>query len=512
MATGRVGSLVEDSRMARAVFSLALTLLAVVTAAAALGQVAGDDAKAAALLAKHRAYVGWQFGDGTLRSMRITGDVTNEKGERTISFVSLSRGLLVHDTYTMIAHGNVTEDTGFTGSVFWSSDYNGFTTPVYGGYAKYLASSAVLGLEGTTELPATYRGETTIGGKPLAIVRVTLKSADAIDLYEDPATGAYVQAVVDPGGPYEKTLHIVAYAYAMPGKKMISAYRIGKDAALHTYRSFEPNAPVSDGDLHPPAASASWTFGAPAPTPISLHKNRIIIAATVNGVKGRFILDTGATAIVLDDQFAERARAPAVGGPGEASTFYGTVRTKTRRVATIAVGGSTLHNVFVDSEDFRAHDYRGLDREGYDGLMGYDLFAGAVVKLNVFNSTLTVLDPSTDLSDAPGIAFRVDLSRRIPAIPMTVNASVPVETILDTGNPGVAFLSYDLAHKHNLRLGSPVCGNIQTLQVGPITYSGQSVCLDNFGVDMLVGYDFLKHFDYVFDYPHGRLFLAPNKN
>jgi len=108
MATGRVGSLVEDSRMARAVFSLALTLLAVVTAAAALGQVAGDDAKAAALLAKHRAYVGWQFGDGTLRSMRITGDVTNEKGERTISFVSLSRGLLVHDTYTMIAHGNVT--------------------------------------------------------------------------------------------------------------------------------------------------------------------------------------------------------------------------------------------------------------------------------------------------------------------------------------------------------------------------------------------------------------------
>jgi len=504
--------IVEDWRIVRAVFSFFPALLAGAMLVAVSAQARNDDAQAAALLAKHRAYVGWEFGDGTLRSMRIAGDVTNEKGEKTITFVSLSRGLLVHDIYTMVTHGNVTEHTGFTGSIFWSSDYNGFTTPIYGGYAKYLASSAVLGLEGTTELPATYRGEQTIAGKGLAVVRVTLKNADAMDLYEDPATGAYVQAVVDPGGAYEKVLHVVAYAEPMPGKKMIAAYRIGNDSALHSYRSFEPNAPVSDAELHPPAPTASWSFGESKPVPISLHKNRILIEAAVNGVKGRFILDTGASAIVLDNQFAARAGAAVIGGPGEASTFYGKVRTQTRHVATIAVGGSTLHNVVVDSEDFRAHDYRGLDREGYDGLMGYDLFAGAVVKLNVYNSTLTVLDPETDLSDASGVAFRVDLSRRIPAIPMTVNTSVPVETILDTGNPGVAFLSFDLARKHDLRLGSPICGNIQTLQVGPITYSGQSVCLDNFGVDMLVGYDFLKHFDFVFDYPHGRLFLAPNKN
>lgn len=498
--------------MLRALFALVRVLFAMTLLAASPAQPPNDDTQAETLLAKHRAYVGWQFGDGTFKSMRILGDVTNEKGEPTNSFVSLSRGLLVHDTYTMLAHGNVTEHTGFTGSVFWSADSNGFTTPIYGGYAKYLASSAVLGLEGTTELPATYRGETTIGGKAIAIVRVTLKNADAIDLYEDPATGAYVQATVDPGGAYEKVLHIVAYAEAMPGKKMISAYRIGNDPELHTYRSFEPNAPVSDADLHPPAPAASWTFGDPKPVPLSLHRSRILIEATINGVKGRFILDTGATAIVLDDQFAQRAGASVIGGPGEASTFYGKVRTQTRRVATIAVGGSTLHNVFVDSEDFRAHDYRGLDGEGYDGLMGYDLFAGAIVKLDIYQATLTLLDPARDLADTSGVPFRVDLSRRIPIIPMTVNTAVPVETILDTGNPGVAFLSYDLARRYNLRLGSPICGNIQMLEVGPIKYSGQSVCLDNFGGDMLVGYDFLKHFDYVFDYPHGRLYLTPNKN
>ena len=508
----KIPSSVELSCMARVIILLLSTLVAGTMLVTASAQTANDDAQAAALLAKHRAFVGWELGDGTFKSMRVAGDVTNEKGERTISFVGVSRGLLVHDIYTMISRGNVVEHTGFTGSLFWSSDYNGFTTPIYGGYAKYLASSAVLNLEGTTELPAAYRGEATIEGKKLAVVRVTLKNADALDLYEDPATGAYAQAVIDPGGAYEKVIHIVGYTDALPGKKTIAAFRLGNDTALHTYRSFQPNAAVSDTELHPPAPTASWSFAEPKSVPISLHKNRILIEAMVNGVKGRFILDTGASAIVLDDQFAQRAGAPVIGGPGEASTFYGKVRTQTRRVATIAVGGSTLHDVFVDSEDFRAHDYRGLDREGYDGLMGYDLFAGAVVKLSVYDSSLTVLDPATDLSDATGVAFRVDLSRRIPAIPMTVNSSVPVETVLDTGNPGVAFLSYDLARKHDLRLGSPVCGNIQTLQIGPITYSGQSVCLDDFGVDMLVGYDFLKHFDFVFDYPHGRLFLAPNKN
>ncbi len=29
---------------------------------------------------------------------------------------------------------------------------------------------------------------------------------------------------------------------------------------------------------------------------------------------------------------------------------------------------------------------------------------------------------------------------------------------------------------------------------------------------MLLGFDFFKRFDFVFDYPHGRIFLTPNRN
>jgi hypothetical protein len=62
-------------------------------------------------------------------------------------------------------------------------------------------------------------------------------------------------------------------------------------------------------------------------------------------------------------------------------------------------------------------------------------------------------------------------------------------------------------------LGSVECGNIDTLQIGPITYAGQMACkLDSdlvSGRKMLIGLDFLRHFTVVFDYPRGRLFLQP---
>ena len=494
----------------------ALAVLLAVAAAlvTARAQAPTQDAASAALLAKHRAYVGWQFGDGTFRTMRITGDVTNEKGEKTESFVYLSSGLVYHNRYTMLQRDNITQHTGFTGNLFWASDINGFTTPVYGDYAKYLASFTVLLQEGTTELPASFVADKMVDGNTVAIVRVTLTNGDPIDLYVDRNSGAYVQATIDPDGPYETKIHILSYRDVTPGKKMMASYRFGDGKDVHTYETFEPNVSVSDQELHPPPPAASWTFAGQDAVSISLTHYRILVDAAVNGVKGRFILDTGADAIYLDDRYADRANAPLLKGNGEAGTMLGAVKTHVRRVDTFAVGGATLHNVLVYSHDFRESDYRGLDWQGYDGLIGYDLFAGAIVKLDVYVSRMTILDPSTDLSTLHGLPLLVDLSNGTPAIPMTLNKSIAVNATLDTGSPGVVFIKPDVAKKHKLPEWNRGCGNLESLSVGPITYAGQAVCVAYFPTasDMLLGFDFLKHFDYVFDYPHGRIFMTPNKN
>lgn len=497
--------------MRQIVGSLAIVLVAATALVTARAAAPSQDPPAAALLAKHRAYIGWQFGDGTFTTMRIAGDVADQKGERSEKFVMLSAGLVYHNTYTMLKRDNITQHTGFTGNLFWRSDLNGFTTPIYGDYAKYLASFTILQQEGTTELPATFVQNKTVDGKSVGVVRVTLTNGDPIDCYVDPQTGAFVQATIDPGGSYETTIHVVSYREVLPGKKMMSSYRIDNDTSLHIYAEFEPNASVTNDDLHPPAPTASWSFANHDPVPIALTYYRILVDATVNGIKGRFILDTGSDGIVLDDRLADRAKAPVLKGSGEASTMYGAVPTRIRSVAALTFGGATLKNVLVYSQDFYRDDARGLDWKGYDGLIGYDFFADAIVKLDVYASKMTILDPMTDLSGFRGLPLLVDLSLGIPAIPMVLDKSIAVNALLDTGNPGIVFFGPELVRKHHLRIWR--CGYIESLTIGPITYAGQSACEWGFaGNDMLLGYDFLKHFDYVFDYPHGRMFMTPNKN
>jgi hypothetical protein len=477
----------------------------------AVSQSSGDP-QALALLAKHKAFVGWQFGDGTFQTMRVTGNVTDEKGKQTQTFVLLSDGLLYNDGFTQLKRNGVTERDGFTGNLFWQSNYNGFTTPVYGDYAKFLASVTILRNEGTTELPATYRGTKTIDGKQTGIVRVTLKNGDPIDLYVDQDTGAYVQATVDPDGAYEETYHIRAYQDVLPGKKMVSSSTTGDDKSVTAFTRFEPNVAVTAQDLHPPAPLASWTFGDGTPFPFTMTHDRMLVDATINGVKGRFLLDTGADSIVLDDEFADRAHAEVLNNSDQAYMLTGEVKTRLRKVQTVTLGNSTLHDAVAFSQAFTASQYGYDPRDHFDGLIGFDLFAGAIVRLNVYDSTMAILDPNTDLSSEKGLPIIMDLSQGSPIVPMTLNGSTSVNAELDTGSPGLIFFGPELISKYHFKVFDG-CANIGTLSIGPIVYAGESACQYGLPANyMLIGFDFLRHFDFVFDYPHARMFIRPNKN
>jgi hypothetical protein len=464
------------------------------------------DAQAQQLLQKHRDYAGWQLGDGTFRTMRISGTVTNKKGDKIEDVSLISAGLAFHETRTKIDQDDITTHSGFTGSVFWQCYTSGFTTPLYGEGAKDLAAYTMLMQEGTSGLPGSFRGHKTVDGKDVGIVRVTMQNGDPIDLYVDPSTGAYVQAVIDPDGAYDTTYHIVSYADAAPGKKMIGSYRVDQSDNLHTNVKFEPNVSVTADDLHPPKPTATWSFSSDQPVPIRLTHDRILVDATVNGVKGTFILDTGSDAIRLDDKFADRAKVEVLKGTSNAESIYDTTKERVRSVTDFNFGNASLQNVLVYSQDFERFGYRGLDAQGYAGLIGSDFFDGAIVKLDIYNSKMTILDPGTDLSTLKALPLVADLSGGELTVPMTLDKSMTVNALLDTGNPGSILFAYDLVKKHE-----PF--NPQTLALGPIQYAVGSWAGCCFAANYaLLGYDFLKHFDYVFDYPHGRVYLMPNAN
>jgi len=483
------------------------------------------DASVAALLLKHRTFAGWQLGDGTFKTLLLTRRYVDSEGNATQVARERRAGLIYRTTTFLPNREAVTDDAGFTGNIFWTSSQNGFTTPLYGDLAKVRYSYNLLFNEGTSALSGESRGTETVDGKPYAKVHLDVPQADAIDIDVDPETGAYTRAAIDPGGRHEIVVHILSYAQVL-GKRMIGSYRIGDGpAGTYTYTDIQPNLAIADADLHPPAAQARWTFAGDKAFPIAttVKPSRVLVDATVNGVKGHFIIDSGASAIFLNERFAERAKVAKVADAGVAIGLYGAQRATVRRIATLEIGGNTLSNVLVEAQNFNSSNYWGLDDRDYDGLLGYDFFAGAMVTLDAVAKTMTIADPSLAIVDPQGLAVLVDTSNRIPSVPMTLNQTIAVNAMLDTGDPGMVVFGPDILYKYHLRMarrigtrvgaGSVECGNIETLQLGPISYGGAQACKVDSGVvsgrDVLVGLDFLQHFAIQFDYPHGRMFFQP---
>ncbi|MGA8663362.1 MAG: retropepsin-like aspartic protease [Candidatus Cybelea sp.] len=308
------------------------------------------------------------------------------------------------------------------------------------------------------------------------------------------------------------------------------SFRIDDQGGLFTYTKIEPNVDISGADLHPSTPTASWAFVNSKPFSIDLTPTRIIVRATVDGTKGTFILDTGASeGVILNKSFADKVGAKELNVHGKTLTLYEPTPIELRKVDTIEMGGNTLSNMIVEAVDFNNtfadKDYRGLDGKNYDGLIGYDLFAGAIVRMDLSAATMAIDDPASfDSSAERGLPLLVDIADGTPSVPMTLDGSIAVKAYFDSGDPDEVIFGPDLIFKYHLSMGTKVegaaggygsiaCGTLDKLTLGPIVYTGVDACERKTDVmsgrNILVGLDFLRHFNITFDYPHGRLFLQP---
>ena len=483
-----------------------------------------DDA--ADLLAKHKAFVGWQLGDDAVRTVRFEQTTSSKDGvSETAKIVRVG----VAYRATRVGKKGLVREDGFTGRIFWESNENGFTRRTIGRSQKYAIARDVLNMEATSTLTGTSQGTKAIDGVSYPVVRVNTPG-DSIDLYVDPQTGAYKRAVIDPDGDYETVLDILAYSDVLPGKKMISKYRVHDSNYTYDRSKFVLNGAVSDEDLHPPKQTAQWTFANAQPFAIKVTDKRIYVDAKVNGVPGRFILDTGADGIVLTDDFAGRAHVKQIAN-SFASGIGGTATTLVRKADTIEIGGNTLSNVVVTS--LNEH----FDTEAPDGLLGFDLLAGAIVNLNTDAQQMAFANPATTTVDkSAGVPTLVDLATGQPTVPMKLNGNIDVNATLDSGNTYYVLFSPDLISKHGLRMlidpseigylqshvamggvgGYEVdgCGHLDSLALGPIVYQGPPACSSGSfgGRDTLLGFDFVRNFNYIFDYPESTIVFIPHKS
>lgn len=477
---------------------------------------AADDAQS--LLVKNKAFAGWVFGDPSMNGLRLSGTF----GDREI--VDLRRGAIWRRTITDSKTG-ITYDIGFTGKRFWFTDPNGFTIPVSSDGVQYQVAYQVVMNQGIPLLKGTLHGSADVDGTHTDVVRVQPPGGAVIDAYIDPASGRLARAVIDPDG-YATKLDVLGYT-DLDGKKIIAQWHI---AGPKVIIDKVEHAKIDDGDFHPPAARATWTFGPVQPIPITVTKlfPRIVVRATVNGVQGNFILDSGAGRIAFNPDFAARAKVKNI-APTVSIGLTGERKGSIGRVDTIAVGGNVLHNVLVsDNVNVQSR------WDSYDGLLGYDFLAGAIVDIDVAKQQMTIFDPAKYAVSAPGPALFVDLATGTPTVPVTLNGRVKAHFTFDTGDPMAVVAAeqlYGPPHGVEMRFegyaqlggaggdaskGSRYasCGHITSIEIGTIKYGNVPACFGPydklFGKDRgIIGLDFLKQFDLTFDYPESALYLTP---
>jgi len=484
---------------------------------------AADDA--AALIARHRAFAGWYAGDGIVKTLREAGERTRD-GKIVGALTSLRYGVAYRDT--SVSAAGVHFDAGFTGSVSWTSNENGFTVRALGEVVRAIFDEDALFGETTATAaftPAVLRTQ-RVDGVDCTVLRLTSQVGFPLDVYVDPATDAYRRAVIDPGGKYEVSYDGLGYT-EVDGKHFLSAWHHADSKLLSTYTKIEPNAAIAADDLRPPKQTATWTFG---DAPVALEyvdqpSPRLYAELVVNGIKGKFIVDTGAAGTALVDSFARKVGAERIGATSLIGIGEGIAKANLFRVNTIAVGGSTLHDVVVSS----GLDEEGFAQEGAVGLIGFDLLAGAVADLSLDKKTLRLMDPAKVAPDEKaGIVVHVDLSNGNIRTPMRIDDKFDVIATLDSGNPSDILFSRDLidheklalAAQYNLRAsgvgGTEIesCGKLTSLTLGPVRYLAPTGCASpSFARnEILVGLDFMHAFNYVFDYPDGIIVMIPRKN
>ena len=204
----------------------------------AAASAAGDDA--VALLAKHAAYVGWHAGDGAVKTLRATGDVTTS-GQVPDRIRLLRYGVAFRATFE--DSRGFQYDDGFTGNVFWTTSSNGFTVRPVGEAARYRIGDQALFGELTTAFAPAFQRRETVDGVETAVLRLTNNVAFPVDVYVDSATGAYRRAVIDPGGKYEEVVNGLQYT-EVQGKRFISGWHYGKSKSLYHYDKIELNPEV----------------------------------------------------------------------------------------------------------------------------------------------------------------------------------------------------------------------------------------------------------------------------
>ncbi len=181
------------------------------------------------------------------------------------------------------------------------------------------------------------------------------------------------------------------------------------------------DAPVDKGDRRPAdpeSAVENFTFS----------RNLIFFEAVVDGRTGKFILDTGAPSLIVNDRGAG-AGLPSRAGLGAG----GAVRLTDHRVAHFEIGGRSIDNYWAVGLDLRPMERRTNER--IDGFVGYDMINSGELRIDYGRHTFQLLPsrrhPTYD-GNSPRAVLKFTLVDHLPVVQVKL-AGKKYYFAIDTG-------------------------------------------------------------------------------
>ncbi|MFD2718462.1 aspartyl protease family protein [Hymenobacter monticola] len=307
------------------------------------------------------------------------------------------------------------------------------------------------------------------------------------------------------------------------------------------------------GEMQPAARAQAASTEAPfrlrntrhprARVPVQLQRNLLIVKCLLNGAGPyNFLLDTGVSTTLITSpaladslhlRHGERFRIVGAGGADSGLLAY---QADSVRLTLGGVEAAHLSPLVLEADALNLSGYVGMP---IHGILGSELFRSFVVALRPEESFMVLHDPAT---------FQAPRGRQWSSLPISLekgkayfqapvqlsdSLTLPLKLVLDTGASHALSLETDSDPRLALpprrlaaELGQGLTGTVRGYlgRVGALhlgRYRLRSV-LTSYpdGADVHrradvprngnVGYELLKRFSLVIDYPHQRLLLRPN--
>ncbi len=305
----------------------------------------------------------------------------------------------------------------------------------------------------------------------------------------------YVVSVLD-GAGYGSRAYVDSQTYRVYRQDLIAATTVttttyddfrttgGRTIAWHRHRSdgIAANesderivaldaAPLAETELAIPASRALVAFptgAASVSLPARLERQKFLVRATI-GTRGLDLtLDTGDSAGITLDEDVVRALGLRIYGERANTENAGRAPTGRAIVPELRIGALVMRDVVVTTLPHLAFESPGRFKSV--GLLGYDFFAGAALRIAYAERSVTAIDLATFAGPAEPAAIRVPvrLALGIPLADVTLGDSLGERFAIDTGASGSLLVFDYFARRHPEALAPPAAAKGGTATMGGV--------------------------------------------